>query len=342
MRRVLPLAVFSPTWAWTGLRGGLSGLLLFWSALSSAAAAITTPVQIASLNLAVGLGDELRLRVPLALATDGTHRADQLVLFLNDHKLKTLHPVAVNPVGNTVTFKLQRNPDDRLVWNDLLSRPDRDYTKTWYASIGYEDLGPISTSAPVGFMILRATPLNWFWFLSVVLVGSSIWAGLYTGMLMDSDGFYSLGRTQMLFWFWLTVVAFGYIWLVTADRNITIPPSVLGLMGISAATGLAAGFIDDDKKKNAPAVLSAVPGNATTLSLTFMTRVRNCVFDLLHSDGAVDLHRFQIFVWTIVLGIVFVNTVYTELAMPDFDKTLLLLMGVSSGTYIGFKFREQP
>jgi hypothetical protein len=46
--------------------------------------------------------------------------------------------------------------------------------------------------------------------------------------------------------------------------------------------------------------------------------------------------------WTLVLGIIFVRSVYRELTMPDFDTSLLGLMGLSSGTYIGFKFPEKP
>jgi hypothetical protein len=49
------------------------------------------------------------------------------------------------------------------------------------------------------------------------------------------------------------------------------------------------------------------------------------------------LSPFQIAVWTLVLGIVFIRSVYVDLTMPDFDATLLTLMGISSGTYIGFK-----
>ena len=59
--------------------------------------------------------------------------------------------------------------------------------------------------------------------------------------------------------------------------------------------------------------------------------------DLLKERGIVSFHRFQIVVWTLVLGIVFVSGVITKLAMPNFDQTLLLLMGISSGTYLGFK-----
>jgi hypothetical protein len=44
--------------------------------------------------------------------------------------------------------------------------------------------------------------------------------------------------------------------------------------------------------------------------------------------------------WTIVLGIIFISSVYRNLAMPEFSGTLLTLMGISSGTYLGFKIPE--
>jgi hypothetical protein len=34
--------------------------------------------------------------------------------------------------------------------------------------------------------------------------------------------------------------------------------------------------------------------------------------------------------------------VFSQLAMPDFSATLLGLMGISSGTYIGFKIPDAP
>lgn len=59
--------------------------------------------------------------------------------------------------------------------------------------------------------------------------------------------------------------------------------------------------------------------------------------DLLGENRVISFHRFQMVVWTLVLGIVFVRDVYSKAAMPDFDATLLGLMGVSAGTFIGFK-----
>jgi hypothetical protein len=63
--------------------------------------------------------------------------------------------------------------------------------------------------------------------------------------------------------------------------------------------------------------------------------------DLLSDASGYSFHRFQIFAWTIILGVIFVSSVWNGLTMPEFSATLLGLMGISSGTYIGFKFPEQ-
>ncbi len=64
---------------------------------------------------------------------------------------------------------------------------------------------------------------------------------------------------------------------------------------------------------------------------------KGVMHDLLSEGGLISFHRFQIFVWTLVLGIIFVVSVYAELAMPQFSATLLGLLGISAGTYVGFK-----
>ena len=63
--------------------------------------------------------------------------------------------------------------------------------------------------------------------------------------------------------------------------------------------------------------------------------------DLLTDVNGITLHRFQIVVWTLVLGVLFILGVYQELAMPEFNATLLAVMGISSGTYLGFKIPER-
>ena len=53
------------------------------------------------------------------------------------------------------------------------------------------------------------------------------------------------------------------------------------------------------------------------------------------------LHRLQIMLWTLALGALFVWEVWDHLAMPTFGTELLTLMGISSGTYLGFKIPER-
>ena len=71
------------------------------------------------------------------------------------------------------------------------------------------------------------------------------------------------------------------------------------------------------------------------------TETAGFIRDILTDSSGYSFHRFQIFAWTIILGIIFISSVYKSLSMPEFSTTLLGLMGLSAGTYIGFKFPEQ-
>jgi hypothetical protein len=81
-------------------------------------------------------------------------------------------------------------------------------------------------------------------------------------------------------------------------------------------------------------IQALTPSTSANISAGFLR-------DNLSDSSGYSFHRFQIFAWTIVLGIIFVSSVYNGLTMPEFSATLLGLMGISSGTYIGFKFPEQ-
>jgi len=77
-------------------------------------------------------------------------------------------------------------------------------------------------------------------------------------------------------------------------------------------------------------------------ALRYLKRPRwlNFVYDLLAENDTVSFHRFQICVWTLTLGIIFIKEVWDKLAMPEFSATLVGLMGISSGTYVALK--EKP
>jgi hypothetical protein len=98
---------------------------------------------------------------------------------------------------------------------------------------------------------------------------------------------------------------------------------------------------------DAQAALALVEGKLLAVNnqingLVALPQTRHFFRDILSdSNGTIGLHRFQIVVWTIVLGIIFLVSVVTELSMPVFSPTLLATMGISAGTYLGFKFPEK-
>jgi hypothetical protein len=62
--------------------------------------------------------------------------------------------------------------------------------------------------------------------------------------------------------------------------------------------------------------------------------------DILSDADGVTFYSFQMAAWTFVLGIIFVVQVYYALAMPEFNGTLLTLLGISAGTFLGAKIPE--
>ena len=185
---------------------------------------------------------------------------------------------------------------------------------------------------------------------------------------------YSLARCQMAWWFLIVVGGYLYIWMVTGERD-SLTSGVLILIGISAATGFSSVVIDSNKrdqrialekeeallKKQLAELAAIVPPPADLQPQTQQRQARiaeidktlaglpplpgpseGFLKDILRDREGVSFHRFQMAVWTVVLGGVFVHAVWQKLSMPDFSSTLLGLMGISAGTYVGFKIPDQP
>jgi hypothetical protein len=326
--------------------------------------------------------------------TDFLAEADRqqqhVTLYLNGVDTKN-EPVAVNREEETITFVADRNDDNKQLWRNWLYDPISQPMEELRVSVGRGGERPLPRIAGVNMKVsLAKIYVDWFtWLLAailtIVLLGIFV-AGKYTDMLRDGPSVgsirqtYSLARAQMAWWFVLILLAYVFVWLITGDRD-TIPASLLGLMGISAATAVAAVAIDPGNGNRAASVRASIdkdiaeidaavtrinadiaanaatPALVTTLeakrseqqrardllvaraaSMTVVVPSRGWWRDLIADDrGGVALDRVQILVWTVVLGMMFLSSVLLELTMPEFSGTLLALMGISSGTYIGFK-----
>ncbi|HBL26929.1 MAG TPA: hypothetical protein DD490_08855 [Acidobacteria bacterium] len=188
---------------------------------------------------------------------------------------------------------------------------------------------------------------------------------------------FSLARSQAAWWFFLVLASYLFIGLITGDFSTSITSTVLVLMGISAGTVVGSAVVDaskpapspaqtqaaatevkalDDAMQEARQVAERAPADVTAAQAlaakaeeweakrSRLRKLRNesehFLQDVLSDANGVSFHRFQMLAWTIVLGIIFVGQVWKELAMPEFNDTLLSLLGISAGTYVGLKIPE--
>ena len=141
----------------------------------------------------------------------------------------------------------------------------------------------------------------------------------------------------------LTIYAYLFIWFLTGAYSATIPASIVGLMGISLRTlGLSAAI---DKTKSKENEKKADEATDAEKKAQLLTRAKVCQTegffrDITTSADGASLHRLQFIVWTVALAVVFCANVWRTLSMPDFDSTLLALMGITSGAYVGLKLPE--
>ncbi len=275
----------------------------------------------------------------------------EVTLYLNG-KDSSLSPEVKNPEDGKLQYHLERNPDNKTLWASLLRNPsDHDKPRIIKVSVAISGTSAVKATAGANnyfnFGVVRMTWDSWLGL--IVLVSMLIvffWLAKRFCLLCDGpNGLYSLGRCQMAWWFLLILIGYVLIWLISGDRD-TLTATLLGLMGISAATGLGAVMIETNvgsaAAQGAPGpaapALSAAAQTARAATPLALRWLRDILSD---SDGNIVLHRFQAVAWTVVLGFIFAVSVVKELTMPEFNSNLLIAMGISGGTYLGFKFPEK-
>ena len=321
----------------------------------------------------------------------------KFVLYLNGIALHGLQTSTPMDGHDHIMFYLDRTDANRDGWALLFHDPSAH--KLVSLSMGLEGGHAFDTKVwDFTLVMFRGWWLVWWCFLFALLLGLFLWMAAESDIIRetgppprpDKNGkiprkAFSLARTQMAWWTFLVIAGFILIWMVTWD-SAAIPASVLALIGISAATGLAGAVVDksnvgslvseqsqlSSEKDGLQAEITALrtqlaapPAGTIAANIqagidTKTARVKaiddrlteiaaqvatpgteGFFIDILSDATGLSFYRFQMFAWTFVLGIIFAASVVRELVMLDFSTTLLGLMGVSSGTYIGFKLPEQ-
>lgn len=298
-----------------------------------------------------------------------------LQLYLNGMPLTDVPPVYLNINGkpSRVRFGLVRTENAKATWSALLGRP-KAQNRIVEVSVGLtgcaDGCADITDGFKIQLAVIRPVLMGGY----LALLAGGLWALIRlsrTTAILRNHGPgspWSLDRLQMAWWTLLVVSAFVFIWMISGDYG-SLSNSVLALIGISAGTGLIGAVMDDGKQAKmqerkaledeeagvqagnaqpapeaaAPAAAPRRPSEIEALlaKLPKLKQSKSLWIDILSDENGVSFHRLQVIIWTLVLSVIFVVSVYLRLDMPDFDNQLLALMGISNGTYLGFKLPEK-
>lgn len=233
-----------------------------------------------------------------------------------------------------LSFLLSRDSeavDNRESWNDFLgtARHHEDRHSELLVelglTIGKDPVRQIGAAQAIAFLGTDVTSIYIAIFCGLIAILLAFYLALkHPSLLRDHpNGAYSLAKSQMAFWAVLLAVTFTVLYVLLDDLE-HIPNSLLILVGLSGATSFASIWITPSADK------AVMPDHG----------MRNFLQDICSDGTGASVHRVQAVVWTAILGVVFINQVMLVISMPDFNSTLLTLLGISNGTYVALKMKE--
>jgi len=144
----------------------------------------------------------------------------------------------------------------------------------------------------------------------------------------SSDPPFSLSRSQMAFWMLIIMISIFYVWIVKGDF-IKLDNSILGLIGISASTTIGGYYLDQRDRKSVGATIHQAANTG-----------KNFFLNVCSDANGLSVHRFQNVIFTIIIGFYVISKVIESREFPRIDSNMLLLMGISSATYLAIKQNE--
>ncbi|MCB2407443.1 hypothetical protein [Hymenobacter lucidus] len=251
------------------------------------------------------------------------------------------------PVGipDKVIFKLERNVNNYRYWDVVYDSP-WDYYYTGKIGLGYEDrvftkLHPTRTSDEIRLVLIQPLTL-WIAVLGTIALGLGLLVlGARSWLLRITlprattttaippvavaQPPFSLAKVQMAWWTFIILGSFLVIYCVSGEMP-DISTTSLALLGISGGTTALNGLIP----RNPP------PATATTGP---WLSSRGWLPDILSDSHGVSMNRLQQVVISLLMGYFFVRTVYNSVAMPVWTDNQILLLAVSSATYLGLEWQ---
>ena len=246
------------------------------------------------------------------------------VMYIDGMRVDGFAPIRISEYEKTVYFKLNTKIQDVLEQYLQRNSVSTEIVPV-YLSLGNKTRPLVSAKLPLYVEVRQDIHWGWVVLIIVVIAGVAVTA-LFKNVLKDDNNlYYSLSRSQMFYWTILIVVAYVHICLTTGVLP-AIPDSVLAILGISIGTTAAAKLIENRNREG--------------VTIDHNARSEGWFVDILSDGSSINIQRLQNVIFNLLFGIIFIQRTLSTHLMPDFDNTVLLLMGISSGAYAGLKITE--
>ena len=314
---------------------------------------------------------EIGNKIAVALEKPAEFRAyanclkKDVILYIDGQATGNKLAVPGSASNNELIFFLRPLGGAREFWTALFGRPDFDHRPA-SVTVGIEGQAPLPSDKKIDLIVL---PPGWLLFWLVLFIGLIILffkTARNSFMLRDhllnpatseELGAYSLSKLQGAWWFFIILASYLLIGIVTGDFSNSINSTAIILLGIGAGTVIGSAAIDASKLEQRKTELARAQGALLTAKAAAAPdpkavalaqaqidalngKSEGWLRDILSDGNGINFHRFQLAAWTLVLSIIFVTDVYVGLAMPTFNQTLMGLLGLSAGTYLGLKIPE--
>jgi len=195
---------------------------------------------------------------------------------------------------------------------------------------------------------------QFWWLVSLLaLLALARWVGRQTGqgtlgILIDGRGRYSLTHFQVVLW---TIVILSSVLGVLISQGfnpkaVQFPPELLGLMGISAGSGVLATGVKGSKDapgsranvaRTGPFTLSN--GTTTTIAARFAQIWLEEEGD--QADKVISITKYQNFIFTLVILGFYVTAAWKSGGLPELPERIVWLIGISHAGYVGGKVPDK-
>lgn len=250
----------------------------------------------------------------------------EMILYINGNAMRDIGLLNIDQEKQELLFQLDRHskylmkfyPEFPYLWSTLPVSVTAGFRNGMMLQVE-KGTKPLGLNYVSGWSIV----ISLLFMVSIVVSFVILAAKTNLIRIGDDHSPFSLSLTQLSFWTIVIASSFLYIWIVTEE----LPPitgSTLILLSVSVMTTAGARLVDVRAK----------------LSVQTMPRSVSFIQDILKDELGYSVHRAQMFLWTVIMGIIFVASVIRFQEIPQLDESLLGLMGISSGAYVGLKTME--